>query len=157
MNDRLEQKLGDNDVTDNHGISHEGASMEKTVLETVNHTESEEVSGKRTRSEYNGSKAHGITADLEHIKTITAYINAVDRLRQRRAFLISEYNQIATDYEATRDVSERAKLLKSKASKEAQIKAVMKTSKSLSLIESEIEEAEREAQAAVEFIDYDAA
>jgi len=54
-------------------------------------------------------------------------------------------------------VSDRAKLLKEKGSKESQIKAITKTSKSLSSIKNEIEEAEREAQAAVEFIDFDAA
>jgi len=156
MNDLQDTNTSGNDIASKDDASHEGVNMENTVDTAANYTESVEVSGKRTRSAYDGSKAHGITADLEHIKTITAYDNAVDRLRQRRAFLISEYKQIATDYEATGDVSERAKLLKSKASKEAQIKAVTKTSKSLSLIKGEIEDAEREAQAAVEFIDFDA-
>ncbi|MBT6226954.1 MAG: hypothetical protein HOI47_09885 [Candidatus Scalindua sp.] len=78
-------------------------------------------------------------------------------MAKRRGFLISEYKVIAEKYQATDDVSDRAKLLKEKGSKESQIKAVTKTSKSLSSIKSEIVEAEREAQAAVEFIDFDAA
>ncbi|MBC8192619.1 MAG: hypothetical protein ISS12_07135 [Candidatus Marinimicrobia bacterium] len=138
----------------------------------TNHTESAEVSGNdqqtsneqeggenmnaKTRQPYDGRYAHGVTADTDHIKTIIDYDNAVDRLSKRRTYLIGEYKQIASKYEATPDVSVRAKLLKSKAVKEAQIKAVTKTSESLSSIKSEIEEAEREAQAAVEFTDFDA-
>jgi hypothetical protein len=161
-----------NELTNNHAGSKEVSEtntnpIERGInMETVNDQQAENnnqekestmTSTPKTRIPYDGSKAHGVSADLEHIKTITAYDNAVDRLRQRRAFLINEYKQIATDYEATPDVSERARLLKSKVSKEAQIKAVSKKSKSLSSIKSEIEDAEREAQAAVEFIDYDAA
>ena len=131
--------------------------MSEETMHSPNNTESAEVSGKRTRNAYDGSKAHGITADLEHVKTITAYDNAVERLAKRRGFLISEYKVIAEKYQATDDVSDRAKLLKEKGSKESQIKAITKTSKSLSSIKNEIEEAEREAQAAVEFIDFDAA
>ena len=157
MSDQVTKNAGDNDVAGNYDVSHEGVSIKNSPPSTVNNTESAEVSGKRTRTAYDGSKAHGITADLEHVKTITAYDNAVDRLSKRRAYLIGEYKEIASDYKATEDVSERAKLLKSKVSKETQIKAVTKTSESLSSIKSEIEEAEREAQAAVEFIDFDAA
>ena len=127
------------------------------MMDSANNTESAEVSGKRTRTDYDGSYAHGVSADLEHVKTITAYENAVERLNKRRAFLIGEYKAISAAYSSDESVSVRAKLLKSKATKEAQIKAVTKASKSLTSIKSEIEEAERKAQAAVEFIDYDAA
>lgn len=119
--------------------------------------ESAEVSGKKKRSAYDGSYAHGVTPDLEHVKTITAFDNAVDRLDKRRTFLIKEYKAIAEKYQATDSVSDRAKFLKEKASKESQIKSVTKTQEALSSIKSEIEQMEREAQAAVEFINFDAA
>jgi len=138
----------------------------------MNNAGSEEVSGTntnpnerginmtstpKTRGPYNGSSAHGVTADVEHVKTITAYVSAVKRLDKRQAYLIGKYGEIRTDYMGTEDVSARAILLKSKASMEAQIKAVIKTRKTLSSIKSEIEETERVAQAAAKFIDFDAA
>jgi len=111
----------------------------------------------KKRQPYNGSTAHGITADVEHVQTITAYDNAVKRLDERQSFLIGEYEVIRTDYMATEDVSKRAKLLKKKTVKESQIKAVNKTRKTLSSIKNEIVETERTAQADVEFIDFSAA
>jgi len=137
-------------VTDHDASGSETENGKETIM-------SQDSSSSKTRQPYNGSKAHGVSADLEHVKTITAYDNAVDRLSKRRAFLISEYKVIAEKYKATDDVSSRAKLLKEKASRESQIKSVTKTQEVLSSIKSEIEDAEREAQAAAEFIDYDAA
>ena len=173
LNDQLNTNAGSNSATGNDDASHEGVNIKTTAENPANNTESEEVLGtqysnsnsvkggegmeKRTRKEYDGSYAHGVTADLEHVSTITAYDNAVERLNKRRTFLVGEYKDIAASYSADDRVSERAKLLKTKATKEAQIKTVNKTLKTLSALKDEIEETERTAQAVVEFIDFDAA
>ena len=108
----------------------------------------------KTRGPYDGSYAHGVTADSEHVQTITAYNNAEDRLNKRRLYLIGQYEEIRTSYGATDDVGERAKLLKRKSAMESQIKAVNKIRETLSSIKGEIEAAERAAQATVEFMDF---
>ena len=108
----------------------------------------------KTRGPYDGSYAHGVTADSEHVQTITAYNNAEDRLNKRRLYLIGQYEEIRTSYGATDDVGERAKLLKRKSAMESQIKAVNKIRETLSSIKGEIEATERAAQATVEFMDF---
>ncbi|NQT63620.1 MAG: hypothetical protein HQ556_11725 [Candidatus Marinimicrobia bacterium] len=143
MNDQLNTNAGSNQATGNDDASHEGVSMETQTP--------------KTRGPYDGSYAHGVTADSEHVQTITAYKNAEDRLNKRRLYLIGQYEEIRTSYDATADVGERAKLLKRKSTMESQIKAVNKIRETLSSIEGEIEATERAAQASVEFMDFDAA
>lgn len=109
----------------------------------------------KTRGPYDGSYAHGVTADLDHIKTITEYDRAMDRVGKRRAYLISEYRDIESDYRSISDVSERAKLLKKKNAKESQINVVGKVHKSLLNMKDQIEEKERADQESVEFINFD--
>jgi hypothetical protein len=151
MNDQLNTNAGSNQATGNDDRSHEGANMEKVVNSTVNDTESAEVSGKKTRSAYDGSYAHGVTADIEHIKTILEYEKALARLKTRRNFLVKEYQAIGAKYSATEDVAERASLLKDTASKERQITDLEATRAKLLKLESDIKTAEREAQATVSF------
>ena len=143
MNDQLNTNAGSNSATGNDDASQEGVKMDKETP--------------KTRGPYDGSYAHGVTADSEHVQTITAYNNAEDRLNKRRLYLIGQYEEIRTSYGATADVGERAKLLKRKSAMESQIKAVNKIRETLSSIKGEIEAAERAAQATVEFMDYDAA
>ena len=109
----------------------------------------------KKRTKYDGSYAHGVTADVEHVSTITAYNNAVNRLEKRRSFLVGEYKAIEASYMATEDVGERAELLKAKATKESQLKAVIDIRNTLSAIKGEIEESERNAQESVKFNNYD--
>jgi len=143
MDDQQNTNTGSNSATGNDDASHEGVKMDKETP--------------KTRGPYDGSYAHGVTADSEHVQTITAYKNAEDRLNKRRLYLIGQYEEIRTSYGATADVGERAKLLKKKSAMESQIKAVNKIRETLSSIKGEIEAAERSAQATVEFMDYDAA
>lgn len=173
MNDLHDRNASGNDVASNDDASQQGVNMDTGSMGQSNDTGSKVVSGTqhsnsnsekggenmsdKKRQPYNGSTAHGITADVEHVQTITAYDNAVKRLDERQSFLIGEYEVIRTDYMATEDVSKRAKLLKKKTVKESQIKAVNKTRKTLSSIKNEIVETERTAQADVEFIDFSAA
>ena len=145
MNDQLNTNANSNSAAGNNDASHEGVKMDK------------ETQTPKTRGPYDGSYAHGVTADSEHVQTITAYNNAEDRLNKRRLYLIGQYEEIRTSYGATADVGERAKLLKRKSAMESQIKAVNKIRETLSSIKGEIEAAERAAQATVEFMDYDAA
>ena len=157
LNDQLNTNAGSNSATGNDDASHEGVNMDTGLGNQSNHTVSAEVSGKKKRSAYDGSYAHGVTADSEHVQTITAYNNAEDRLIKRRLYLIGQYEELRTSYGATADVGERAKLLKKKSALESQIKAVNKIRETLSSIKGEIEATERAAQANVEFMDYDAA
>jgi len=143
MNDQLNTNAGSNSAAGNDDASHEGASMNTQTP--------------KARGPYDGSYAHGVTADSEHVQTITAYNNAEDRLNKRRLYLIGKYEELRTSYDATADVGERAKLLKKKSALESQIKTVNKISETLSSIKGEIEAAEREAQATVEFMDFNAA
>ena len=140
MNDQLNTNAGSNSATGNDDASQEGVKMDKETP--------------KTRGPYDGSYAHGVTADSEHVQTITAYNNAEDRLNKRRLYLIGQYEEIRTSYGATADVGERAKLLKRKSAMESQIKAVNKIRETLSSIKGEIEAAERAAQATVEFMDF---
>lgn len=119
-------------------------------------TSNEEKGGdgmeKRKRKDYDGSYAHGVTPDTEHIKTITEYNNAMGRLEMRRNHLIGEYKGVESEYaDANGDVSARAELLKKKSLKERQIDAVDETRDKLEKIKAETEENERKAQESVEF------
>lgn len=138
--------------------------------EMMNNSGSDEVSGKntdeqekestmtntpKTRGPYDGSYAHGVTADIEHINTILGYKKALARLKTRRNFLVKEYQKISDEYKNTDSITRRAELLKEKSSKEAQIKTVEKTRSDLLKLEDEINVAEREAQEAVSFESYE--
>ena len=155
MNDQLNTNAGSNSAAGNNDASHEGVKMENTVPSTVNNTESAEVSGKKTRSAYDGSYAHGVTADIKHITTILEYKKALDRLKTRRNYLVKEYQNLGRKYAETEDVIERAELLKDKSSKESQIKTVDKTRKDLEELEDSIKSAERAAQDTVSFEPYE--
>jgi hypothetical protein len=155
MNDQLNTNAGSNQATGNDDRSHEGANMEKVVNSTINDTESAAVSGKKTRSAYDGSYAHGVTADIEHITTILEYKKALGRLKTRRNYLVKEYQNLGRKYAETEDVIERAELLKDKSSKESQINTVDKTRKDLEELEDSIKSAERAAQDAVSFKPYE--
>ncbi len=171
MNDLQNGNSSGDDAASNNDASHKGDSMDINVNPKVNDTGHDEVSESnnstlniqrggenmelKKRTKYDGSYAHGVTADVEHVSTMIAYSNAVDRLEKRRSFLVGEYKAIQASYMATEDVGERAGLLKAKATKESQLKAVIAIRNTLSAIKGEIEESERKTQAGVEFNNYD--
>ncbi|MBT3630701.1 MAG: hypothetical protein HOB84_05975 [Candidatus Marinimicrobia bacterium] len=137
MNDQLNTNAGGNQATGNDDASHEGVKMV--------------TNPPKTRGPYDGSYAHGVTADLEHINTILGYEKALARLKTRRNFLVKEYQAIGTKYSATEDVVARASLLKDTASKDKQITDVGTTRDKLLKLEDKIKAAEREAQASMSF------
>ncbi|MBC8191833.1 MAG: hypothetical protein H8E18_05610 [FCB group bacterium] len=134
-----------------------GISMDtNNDQQTENNTNEQEkesnmTSTPKTRGPYDGSYAHGVTADIKHIKTILEYKKALARLKTRRNFLVKEYQVIGTKYSATEDVAERASLLKDTASKEKQITDLEATRAKLLKLENDIKTTEREAQASVSF------
>ena len=107
-----------NETTNQNGASQEGVHMDST-------NEDNKTSGKSSRSPYNGSTAHGVA--VKAIQTIQEYDNSMKRLKLRFGFLVEEYQEIKRQYdEKADDVSERAKLLKTKSLKESQMASVKK-------------------------------
>lgn len=166
MNDLQDRNTSDNDVANEEGVKMDKGSMDQSNdirHDEVPRDENSNLNIQRggenmelkKRTKYDGSYAHGVTADVEHVSTITAYNNAVNRLEKRRSFLVGEYKAIEASYMATEDVGERAELLKAKATKESQLKAVIDIRNTLSAIKGEIEESERNAQESVKFNNYD--
>ena len=154
MNESEDKNTRGNDTTSKNDASHKGVNMDTGSMSQNNDAGRDEVSGKKTRTAYDGSYAHGVTADLDHVQTMTAFENAEGRLDRRREFLINKYEAIRTSYAETDHVGNRAKLLKRKSALETQIKTVDKTRKALESIKGDIEDAERTAQAEVEFINF---
>ncbi len=101
------------------------------------------------RSKYDGSQPHGVKP-LE-IKRILDYDRGLVRLELRFNSLNGEYKAMEEKYQATADISDRAKLLKDKSSKERQIHDLLKVKSELIKLRPEIEEKERAAQEATTF------
>jgi len=122
---------------------------------TQNQTEGKENMETKPRKPYDGSYAHGVVADTDHVKTYSDYEKGLKRLNARREYLINEYRGIQTSYGNTDNVSRRAELLKQKASKEAQISAVTKVRSSLEGLKEEIKAKEVADQQNVQFLTFD--
>ena len=112
-----------NETTNQNGASQEGVHMDS--VNEDNAVVTSKTSGKSSRSPYNGSTAHGVA--VKAIQTIQEYDNSMKRLKLRFGFLVEEYQEIKRQYdEKADDVSERAKLLKTKSLKESQMASVKK-------------------------------
>jgi len=101
------------------------------------------------RSKYDGSQPHGVKPS--EIKKVLDYDRDLVRLELRFNSLNGEYKAIEEKYQATADISKRAKLLKDKSSKERQIRDLLKVKSELIKLRPEIEEKERAAQEATTF------
>ncbi len=156
MSEQMMNNSGSEEVSGNNTNQNErGISVDTNNDQQTQNNNKEEESNMtntpKTRGPYDGSYAHGVTADIKHIKTILEYKKALARLKTRRNFLVKEYQAIGAKYSATEDVAERASLLKDTASKERQITDLEATRAKLLKLESDIKTAEREAQATVSF------
>ena len=171
MNDLQDRNTSGNDASSNDDASQRGVNMDTGSMSQSNDTGRNVVSGTqhsnsnserggenmelKKRTKYDGSYAHGVSADIIHINTILAYTKALSRLKNRRNFLVKEYQGISEKYQNTDSIAKRAELLKDKSSKEAQIKTVDKTREDLEKLEDEIKVAERESQESVSFETYE--
>ncbi len=106
----------------------------------------------KKRSKYDGSTPHGVKPSA--IEKVLDYDRNLDRLRLRFISLNGEYKAIEEKYQATEDISDRAKLLKDKSSKERQIRDLLKVKKELIALRPNIEEKELAAQEATTFDDF---
>jgi len=106
----------------------------------------------KKRSKYDGSTPHGVKPS--EIEKVLDYDRDLERLGLRFVSLNGEYKAIKEEYQASEDISKRAKLLKDKSSKERQIRDLLKVKSELTDLRPEIEVKERAAQKATTFDDF---
>jgi hypothetical protein len=139
-----------NSVPNSTSVENENQNTTETQEDGQTSRKGEQKSSVQTRSEYDGSKPHGVKPS--EIEKILDYDRDLKRLQLRFNFLQDEYTSIEAKYQAASGQTiERAKLLKEKSSKERQLTALVKVKNELTDLRETIEEKELASQAGVKF------